>query len=64
MISHVGIVYDITDRKIRRIIVPDSDIELDRMLLGPGEIMSRMPKGTYDLHAGQDSIAQALALAG
>lgn len=63
--AYVGIIYNITDRKIRRIIVPDRDIDLDgRGLLGPGEIMVRMPKGTYDQHRSEKTIALSLGLSG
>jgi hypothetical protein len=63
--AYVGIIYNVTDRKIRRIIVPARDIELDgKGLLGVGEIMVRMPKGTYDQHRSERTIALSLGLLG
>jgi hypothetical protein len=63
--AYVGIIYNATDRKIRRIIVPSRDIELDgKGLLSVGEIMVRMPKGTYDQHRSERTIALSLGLLG
>jgi hypothetical protein len=63
--AYVGIVYNVVDRRIRRIIVPASDTELDgKGLVGPGEVMVRMPKGTYDQHRSEHTIAVSLGLSG
>ena len=47
--AYVGIIYGVADRKLRRIVTPEKDAELDRQNLKAGENMVRLPKAAYKL---------------
>lgn len=61
-ITQVGIVYSTSLRTIRRVIIPDSDSQLnDSRLLLNGEGLYKMPLASYNAAGGMEGLQTALA---
>ena len=60
--TKVGIIFDVQDRKIRRIVTHDDDAHFPGTYLAADEQMVQMEKARYALFSSEDQVALELAL--
>lgn len=62
--QYVGIVYGIFDRRIRSVVIPDGDDQLDdpRLVTPCDTAIMKVVRSVYELNSNPDELANALGL--